>query len=530
MTPSPRSQATAGPRLLPYAVALVPFLLLAARFDWLCDDAFISFRYAKNLADGHGLRFNLGEHRPVEGYTNLLWVLWLSLCERLEGPTPVFARASSLACGAALVVAVVRFVRLRISPRAAVTIPAALFLGTLPPLAVWSTSGLATMPFALAIFVAFERLLGDPERPRGLQAGVAVVAVVLLRADGFGFAGLVLAAAGLRWLRTREPRLLRAGAIGAAFLVVTVASHFLWRHAYYGDWVPNTAHAKVDSGSETYVQGLQYVGTWLLVFPGIPIALLAAAALPGARRVPAAGACAVMVAGTLAYTLLVGGDFMTMGRFLVPALPFTVLLLAAAAHALDAPARVWRPVALGLACVALTLPTAFDVHVAPRAWREACHFRWGNKRYLTEHESWSRMKSHAQEWSTIGRALALHTAPGETMTASGIGCFGYFTDLFIVDVLGLVNREVATNPAYHDKRNESRGHQIHANQAYLDLVRPRYAGAHVYPRGEVRALNERQALDFEQLVFPLEEADGFPRDSVLVILRKRYAEDPPETP
>ncbi len=35
------------------------------------DDAFISYRYARNLADGFGLVWNLGE-APVEGFTNLL--------------------------------------------------------------------------------------------------------------------------------------------------------------------------------------------------------------------------------------------------------------------------------------------------------------------------------------------------------------------------------------------------------------------------------------------------------------------------
>ncbi len=53
----------------------------ALRPSWLTDDAFISFRYAQNLANGHGLVYNIGER--VEGYTNFLWtilaalVLWL---------------------------------------------------------------------------------------------------------------------------------------------------------------------------------------------------------------------------------------------------------------------------------------------------------------------------------------------------------------------------------------------------------------------------------------------------------------------
>ena len=58
---------------LPWLVALA-WLASAAWF--LCDEAFISFRYARNLVEGHGLVFNPGER--VEGYANFPWVLELA--------------------------------------------------------------------------------------------------------------------------------------------------------------------------------------------------------------------------------------------------------------------------------------------------------------------------------------------------------------------------------------------------------------------------------------------------------------------
>ncbi|MEK9149668.1 MAG: hypothetical protein AAB267_06450, partial [Candidatus Desantisbacteria bacterium] len=45
------------------------------------DDAYISFRYAKNLVDGNGIVYNPGER--VEGYTNFLWVIIMALFMRL---------------------------------------------------------------------------------------------------------------------------------------------------------------------------------------------------------------------------------------------------------------------------------------------------------------------------------------------------------------------------------------------------------------------------------------------------------------
>ncbi|HNI96530.1 MAG TPA: hypothetical protein PL169_10725, partial [Leptospiraceae bacterium] len=50
--------------------------LSSVYYRWVSDDAFISFRYAKNLIDGLGLVYNRGE--AVEGYTNFLWTMLLS--------------------------------------------------------------------------------------------------------------------------------------------------------------------------------------------------------------------------------------------------------------------------------------------------------------------------------------------------------------------------------------------------------------------------------------------------------------------
>ena len=48
--------------------------LFAAHAWWLAcvaEDSYISFRFSRHLAAGHGFRWNLGEP-PVEGFTNWL--------------------------------------------------------------------------------------------------------------------------------------------------------------------------------------------------------------------------------------------------------------------------------------------------------------------------------------------------------------------------------------------------------------------------------------------------------------------------
>jgi hypothetical protein len=75
------------------------FVVGGERYFSLFDDAMISMRYAKNLANGHGLVWNPGGER-VEGYTNLLWVLYMALVHLLPltaSKASVVVQATALA-------------------------------------------------------------------------------------------------------------------------------------------------------------------------------------------------------------------------------------------------------------------------------------------------------------------------------------------------------------------------------------------------------------------------------------------------
>ena len=65
------------------------------------EDAYISFRYAENLANGHGFVFNPGGP-PVEGFTSFGWVVLLALAHVLGGVVPDAAVVLSVCCGLGL--------------------------------------------------------------------------------------------------------------------------------------------------------------------------------------------------------------------------------------------------------------------------------------------------------------------------------------------------------------------------------------------------------------------------------------------
>ncbi len=77
--------------LLSYAVYAAAFIYHTSfrvggeRYFCLFDDAMISMRYARNLAEGHGLVWNPGGER-VQGFTAPLWTLYMSLWHLLPIP------------------------------------------------------------------------------------------------------------------------------------------------------------------------------------------------------------------------------------------------------------------------------------------------------------------------------------------------------------------------------------------------------------------------------------------------------------
>ncbi|HUN81402.1 MAG TPA: hypothetical protein VMV81_07810, partial [Phycisphaerae bacterium] len=131
------------------------FALLAFqiwRYDFLCDDAFISFRYARNFAHGQGLVFNPGFER-VEGYSNFLWVLILAFAQCLGFAPDVAANPLLILSGIATVMLVLRFCRRELAENASpywLLVPVAL-LAVNRSFALWCTSGLETKLYELLL-------------------------------------------------------------------------------------------------------------------------------------------------------------------------------------------------------------------------------------------------------------------------------------------------------------------------------------------------------------------------------------------
>ncbi len=341
------------PATPPWAAIPAVALLLAHAllFRFAVDDAYISFRYARNLLAGHGLVFNPGE--PVEGYSNLLWVP-LSAAGQALGLDPLWwARLLGFAAAAATALLLPGLAlrlaagaggpapRVTPAPSAAPLAGVAVWLAAVcGPLACWSLAGLETPLFGLLLLLAWRAALDR----RAITAGLCALLLALTRPEGAAlglafaaWAGLAPAGGRRRWL---APAIVSAG----------VAAHLLWRHAFYGDWLPNTWYAKTGDLGGQLRTGLPYTAAFLPAFL-LPWALLPLAAPGGWTRVWRTvewRRSLLLLSGWLLYVTAIGGDMLGMFRFFVPILPVgiacgTAVLVSAP---VPSPRRIFALVAL----------------------------------------------------------------------------------------------------------------------------------------------------------------------------------------
>ena len=187
------------------------------------DDAFITFRYARHLAEGFGLGAWNHAGERVEGYSSLLWTLLLAAVARLGGDV----RIASKVFGAAAALIVITLLFHRRDDRPAVL--TGVFLPLYLPFMFYAASGMEAVAFTSLVTLV---LIG----PAQWQPIVAPL-LVAMRPEGALVAGVDVLA--LAWRRERW-RWIAATAIAAGVTMIAIAVH---RWVTYGALAPNTFDA-----------------------------------------------------------------------------------------------------------------------------------------------------------------------------------------------------------------------------------------------------------------------------------------------
>ena len=235
------------------------------------DDAYITMRYATNLAQHGQLTWNVGGS-PVEGYTGVIYPVLLALA-RLGGANLVTASRVFGIVGYVLAGLFVVLTLWAARVRTPVVVAAALLYCTVPQLFTHAVAGMETMLFAAAISGAVAATfwaLDDPGSRRAeMVAWVAMLLAALVRPEGIALAGLAAAALLVqRWRDGGRVEAQAAALRGLVWLAAPFAVYFAARWAYYGAFLPNTFYVKNTSAFQP--GSLQQIGVFLVSVVVLP--------------------------------------------------------------------------------------------------------------------------------------------------------------------------------------------------------------------------------------------------------------------
>jgi hypothetical protein len=323
---------------------LIPILLIVAfgvyhaySLRYVNDDAFISFRYAKNLVEGKGLVYNAGER--VEAYTNFLWTLLMALGMLISIDPVTFSIILGIACYAILLLLYGLAGNKYRSPQLfwLYAFPlTAVGLSIHRDFNVYATSGLETSMYTLLVSATFLTLLNGTSASSRFSAGFMICFAMMTRPDGVIF----LMSSLIYLMLFRENGLKNS----FAFLLPVLAlflPYWIWRWTYFGMFFPNSFYAK-SIDLPYYSQGLSYLWVYIktyYVFAAlVPLGLMVGVTMGTFHLMkPVRGwlftnspkpllLSALFILPYAAFVVRIGGDFM-FARFFIPITPQIYFML-----------------------------------------------------------------------------------------------------------------------------------------------------------------------------------------------------------
>ena len=407
------------------ALTLAIRVALALISNYTSEDAYITFRYARNLVNGAGFVYNEGAR--VLGTTTPALTLFLAGAGTLRFDWIWCAKAAGITADVISTWLVFSLARdLTKSGRWALL--SAFLFSTSGPAAVWSVSGMETALFTLSVLLTLAAFAA--QRNLGVALGCSLA--ILIRPEGLLLEAVVIAL----MLLESPPRALRV----MGFTALLVAPWVVWSYAYFGDVVPMSVQAKAAlygsawnwkrlvSDFVNFVLGVGYafqpnlhykyvladVCGWLTF-----AIFLTGLAVSGWRRRQRAAAF-------LFFSLYVPYSFVSFpfAWYWVPLTPLAALFVTAGCAALVAASP--RRVAPAVAAFVCGVVIAVNVLVLPDLSNQLKRWRHADRSLFEASGVW----------------LQSNTAANSVVCTEHIGYIGYFSQRTILDTSGLVSPEV----------------------------------------------------------------------------------------
>jgi arabinofuranosyltransferase len=477
------------------AIIGVLFVVQLRHFaPFMTDDAYISLRYSQRLLEGHGLTWN--NMRPVEGYTNLLWVLLCAGLGALGIPLPLAAHLLGIATTLAILVAVVVYIYRNYPQRlrffSSLIACSALVLSS--PFSMWSLGGLEQPLLAGMLVWAAFLMLGWLEQPQSsisinptLGIGFLLGLACLSRADAAMFTAAFFTAAVIADGVSVRSILYRARVLPIPILFFI--GQLIFRKTYYHEWVPNTAFVKVAFTGHRLYTGLRYA-CYATKVDSVFLLLVAAGAYAlwrAGRQKQVKFLITIGVAWT-AYLILIGGDIFPAYRHFEPVIALFGFLVAGCGLLAVDSAGVWKRGAIAGLIAATALVATSDA------------------------------MSDQEHWEPQGESLGLFLnqafgAQQPLLSSDAAGVVPFFAHIPVLDPLGLNDYHIA-HEASRSRGHGWVGHELGDGKYILDqkpdlLLFSSFDGTgELFPADRQILADPRFAKDYQEVRFDTPEPNS----------------------
>lgn len=426
-----------------YFIAIITFFIAYCIFlSWSflfqnVDDAYISFRYGKNMMHGLGLVYNAGEY--VEGYTNFLWTVITAPFTVIPG-IDISVFSITLGLLISLVNIYLLYKLLKLFPDIFQNVPVHLFL--LPiiffvlddSIAFWAIGGMEFPIYTLFILGIIYNYFRLNEAPGKLYSMlIFMMLCTMTRPEGNMIFGVMLLHMILNRKKIENFKKVFFSTIiiyGIFFL-----AYYGFKNYYYGNFIPNTFYAKgvTDMKMNLYL-GAKYLalctGTRLYIFVFI-LFIPFRKAFRDFRQSFLIIFCLVYII----YLVGVGGDWMIANRFFVAILPLLYILsVIGIVYALKKLSSLFDNSKQyinrfsGITVITLSV-LLFSVTLGFLEY----------KQLIIKDEN----AKYEMQWSMFGKWLKMNTEPNSIIAVGPAGKIPYYSGLYTIDMWGLNNEHIA---------------------------------------------------------------------------------------
>jgi arabinofuranosyltransferase len=427
-----RLPASVAPAIAAVAVVALA-TAMAKAWPFTVDDAYITARYARNLAEGLGATFNRTGPR-AEGYTTFSWMVLLVLPHLAHVDAIFVAKALGVAATFATLIVAAGWARDEVLAGAPpgetrgdggawAFAGTALGLAAIPATAIHAVSGMETALFTwllTSMFAAAARRVRGDARATGHLVVFALLAG-LTRPEG-NFAATIVLGTCVALVPAAERRsLVVKGALG---WVLPIAAYELARYGYYGLPFPLPFYVKL--GAPGRLPGWPDVLEWLQGPPlRFGILLLPALTRPPRSVWPALVAAAALTAFFVLPQHQMGYEH----RYLAPLDPLCAVLAG-----------------IGLARIATSplVPVgAIRDAAATGLLALACGLHWAGARGAIA-RAIEYGEGLSQGHARLGRDLRALGIPDGRLAIADAGAVPYLSGWWALDLVGLNDARIAT--------------------------------------------------------------------------------------